>query len=181
MRNPMDQQEGMSSNEAPLLKGNDYAFWSIRMRIYLMDFGFDVWISMVNGYTTPTTAPSNVVVKKLCNDNSRVVNAIMGGLANSIFVKVIHCKSTKEIWDKLKVIYEGDGKLKQAKLQTYRGKFESLNMKEEEKIAEYFQRLDEIVNSIRVLGEEIKEKNIVQKVMISLPMRYDDQVSTLEY
>jgi protein involved in sex pheromone biosynthesis len=53
-------------------------------------------------------------------------------------------------------------------------------MKEEENIAEYFQRVDEIVNSIRALGEELKEKNIVQKVLISLPMRYDAKVSTLE-
>jgi hypothetical protein len=176
----MDQQEGMSSNRAPLFKGNDYAFWSIRMKSYLMALGCDVWLSVVNGYTAPTTAPSDVAAKKLCNDNSRVVNAILGGLENPIFVKVMHCKSTKEIWDKLKVIYEGDGKVKQAKIQTYRGKFESLKMKEEENIAEYFQRVDEIVNSIRALGEEIKDKIIVQKVLRSLPMRYDAKVSTLE-
>jgi hypothetical protein len=176
----MDQQEGMSSNRAPLFKGNDYAFWSIRMKSYLMALGCDVWLSVVNGYTAPTTAPSDVAAKKLCNDNSRVVNAILGGLANPIFVKVMHCKSTKEIWDKLKVIYEGDGKVKQEKLQTYRGKFESLKMKEEENIAEYFQRVDEIVNSIRALGEELKDKIIVQKVLRSLPMRYDAKVSTLE-
>jgi hypothetical protein len=91
----MDQQEGMSSNRAPLFKGNDYAFWSIRMKSYLMALGCDVWLSVVNGYTAPTTAPSDVAAKKLCNDNSRVVNAILGGLANSIFVKVMHCKSTK--------------------------------------------------------------------------------------
>jgi hypothetical protein len=139
------------------------------------------WLSMVNGYTLPTTAPSYVIANKLCNDHSRVVNAIMGGLANPIFVKVIHCKSTKEIWDKLKVIYEGDGKVKQAKIQTYRGKFEILNMKEEKNVAEYFQRVDEIVNSIRALGEEIKYKIIFQKVLRSLPMRYDAKVSTLKY
>jgi hypothetical protein len=53
-------------------------------------------------------------------------------------------------------------------------------MKEEENIAEYFQRVDEIVNSIRALGEELKDKIIVQKVLRSLPMRYDAKVSTLE-
>jgi hypothetical protein len=90
---------------------------------------------VVNGYIAPTTAPSNVVANKICNDNSSVVNAILGGLANPIFVKAMHCKSTKEIWGNLKVIYEGDGKVKQAKLQTCRGKFESLKMKKEENIA----------------------------------------------
>ena len=47
-----------------------------------------------------------------------------------------------------------------------------MKMKEEENIAEYFQRVDEIVNSIRALGEELKDKIIVQKVSTSLPKRY---------
>jgi hypothetical protein len=56
-----------------------------------------------------------------------------------------------------------------------------MNTKEEENLAEYLQRVDEIVNSIRALGEELKDKIIVQKVLISLPMRYDSKVYTLEY
>jgi hypothetical protein len=84
--------------------------------------------------------------KKLCNDNARAANVILGGLANPIFVKLMHCKSSKEIWDKLKVIYEGNSKVKHAKLQTYITQFENLKMKEEENIAEYLQRVDEVVN-----------------------------------
>jgi len=53
-------------------------------------------------------------------------------------------------------------------------------MKEEENIAEYFQRVDEIVNSIRALEEELKYNIIVQKVLRQLPMRYDAKVYTLE-
>jgi hypothetical protein len=114
----MDQQEGMPSNKAPLFKGDNYALWSIRMRSYLTALGCDVWISMIKGYDVPKTAPSDTTVKKLWNDNSRVVNAILGGLENNVFFKVMHCKSAKEIFNKLQIIYEGDSKIKQAKLQT---------------------------------------------------------------
>ena len=38
-------------------------------------------------------------------------------------------------------------------------------MKEEENVAKRFQRVDEIVNSIRALGKELKDKIIVQKVL----------------
>ena len=150
------------------------------MKIYLMALGCDVWKSVENGYTSPSTPPIDTNWNKIYNDNSRDINAIIGGLANSIFVKVMQSKSTKEIWDKVKIIYEGDGKVKKYKLQTHRGQFESLKMKEEENIAEYFQRVDEIVNSIRALGEELKDKIIFQKVLRSLPMRYDAKVSTLK-
>jgi hypothetical protein len=92
----------------------------------------------------------------------------------------MNCKSTKELWDKFKIIYEGDDKVKQSKLQTLREQFENLKMKEEENIAEYLQRVDEIVNSVRALGEIVEDKYIVQKVLRSLPMRYDANIYTLD-
>ena len=46
----------------------------------------------------------------------------------------MHHKSTKELWDKLISSYKGNEKLKDAKLQTYRLKFEQLNMNEDETI-----------------------------------------------
>jgi hypothetical protein len=77
-------------------------------------------------------------------------------------------------------MYEGDAKVKEAKLQTYKGQFEQLKMKENENIATYFLRLDETVNAIRGLGEEFDESIIVQKVLRSLIMRFDPKVSALE-
>jgi hypothetical protein len=71
-------------------------------------------------------------------------------------------------------------KSKTTKLQTYRGQFEQLKMKEDEDIVAYFLRVDEIVNAIIGLGEEIKESVIVQKVLRSLPMRFNPKISTLE-
>jgi hypothetical protein len=68
----------------------------------------------------------------------------------------MHCDSTKEMWDKLKTIYEGDMKVKGAKLQIFRVKFEQLKMNEDENIASYFLRVDEIVNAIKGFGRRNK-------------------------
>jgi hypothetical protein len=48
---------------------------------------------------------------------------------------ILNSKFAKEIWDKIQNIYEGDSKVKEAKLQTYRGQFKQLKMKEDENIA----------------------------------------------
>jgi hypothetical protein len=53
-------------------------------------------------------------------------------------------------------------------------------MKEDENIATYFLRVNETVNAILGLREEIKESVIFQKVLRSLPMRFDPKISTLE-
>ena len=109
----MDQQQGMWSKITPVFKGDDYVFWRIRMKSHLMKLGFDILQSIEDGYTTPSSPPINVASKKLCNDNSRVVNAILSGLSRNIFVKLMHCKSSKEnLGHKLKIIYEGDLKVK---------------------------------------------------------------------
>jgi hypothetical protein len=62
----------------------------------------------------------------------------LNGLSDTVFTKVAHCKSTKEIWDKLQNIYEGDTKVKKTKLHIYRGQFGKLKMKEYEDITACF-------------------------------------------
>ena len=80
----------------------------------------------------------------------------------------------------IKTIYEGASKVKQSKLQSYKGLFENLKMKEEANIAEYVLRVYEIVNAIKSLGGEMKEKEVVDKVLWVFPLKYDSKLSTLE-
>ena len=53
-------------------------------------------------------------------------------------------------------------------------------MKEEENIAEYHLRVDEFFNAITGLGGLIKEREVIEKVLRMLPMKYDSKLSTLE-
>ena len=100
----------------PQFYGHKYAFWSIRMRTYIEVQGFQVLRSIVDGYTTPIVPPTNEKTIKLSENNSKATNSLLNGLSDTIFPKVAHCKSTKEIWDKLQNIYEGDTRVKEAKL-----------------------------------------------------------------
>ena len=81
----------------------------------------------------------------------------------------------------MKSIYEGDEKVKKEKLQTFSAQFETLQMKEEEYIAAYFLIIDEIVNSIKGNCTIIEEDSIVQKILRTLPPRFNSKVSVLEY
>jgi hypothetical protein len=176
----MDKKSDFTKHGLPLFDGHNYAFWSIRMKLFLQSQGVDVWQAVLNEYKAPTTVPTDVAGKKLYESNSKAMYAILGGLAGSKFVKVMHCESAKELWDKLKKVYEGDTKVKNAKLQSYRSQFESLKMEESEDIATYFLRIDEVVNTMRGLGETVENVIIVQKVLRSLPARFDPKISALE-
>jgi hypothetical protein len=108
------------------------------------------------------------------------MNAILSGLVEAGFVKVMHLESTKAMWDKLISSYEGNEKVKDPKIQTYRLQFEQLKMNEDETVNKFFLRVEELVNSMKGLGEKIEDVLLVQKILISLPDRFNPKVSTIE-
>ena len=83
------------------------------------------------------------------------MNALTGSLNEAEFVKVMQLNTTKEIWDKIILSYEGDEKVKSAKLKTLRIDYENLKMHNDESVANFFLHLDDVVNRMRNLGETI--------------------------
>jgi hypothetical protein len=108
------------------------------------------------------------------------MNAILSGLAKEEFVKVMHLESAKEMWDKHISSYEGNEKVKDAKLRTYRLQLEQLNMNEDETVNKFFLRVEELVNSTKGLGEKIEDLFLVQNILRSLPNRFNPKVVAIE-
>ena len=53
-------------------------------------------------------------------------------------------------------------------------------MRNDESVASYFLRIDEIVNYMKNVGYEIKEFVLVEKVLISLSPKFDSKVFAIE-
>ncbi|GLJ06574.1 hypothetical protein SUGI_0042290 [Cryptomeria japonica] len=115
----------MATNEstfskAPMFDGVNYSFWTRRMETYLSSLDCDVWMSVVNVYIVPNYPPTDPDAKREYENNSKAKNVILSGLSDNEFVKFMHFSSAKETWDKLHKIFEGNAKVKEAKLQTLR-------------------------------------------------------------
>jgi hypothetical protein len=175
----MTSHEGTSASKPPLFDGTNFSFWKIRMRTYLMALGADVWDVVETGYTKPVVL-ANKDDKLEFSFNAKGMNAILNGLAEAEFVKVMHLDTAKAMWDKLINSYEGNEKVKGAKLQTYRLKFEQLKMNEDETISKYFLRVEELVNAMKGLGETFDDSLLVQKILRSLPDKFNPKVSAIE-
>ena len=121
-----------------------------------MSLGWKVWEATEKECNIWNRYPIDTVELGEYEGNSKALDAILSGLTNNVFTKVMQCKSAKQAWDKLKIIYEGAYKVKESKLQTYKGQFESLKMKEEENIGEYLLCVDELFNAIRGIGGKLK-------------------------
>ena len=128
MKNTMDQKERMDTNRPPLFTGEDYAYWSVRMRFHLMSLGWKIWAATEKEVPVENQSPTDTVELGEYEGNSKSLNAILSGLKNNVFTKVMQCTSAKQAQDKLNIISEGSSKVKESKLQTYKGQFEILKM-----------------------------------------------------
>ena len=72
------------------------------MKIFLQAQGFDSWKAVITKYTVPIEPLLDHATKRTYEDNSKEMNAILSSLTKTVFVKVMHCKTAKEIWDKPK-------------------------------------------------------------------------------
>lgn len=139
----------------------NFFVWKVRMRAYLQELGADVWEISKSRYEYPTSIPSDTAGNKYYETDAKVVNAILGSLVEFEFVKVMQLNTTNGMWDNIIQSYDGDAKVKSVKLQTFIIQYETLKMHDDESVATFFLRVDEIVNSMRNLGEEIKDATIV--------------------
>ena len=76
--------------------------------------------------------------------------------------------------------YQGSDITKQMQMLNLKMDFESLTMQEDETTTKYSNRIALIVNKIRSLGEEFPDVRIVEKVLVTLPERFESKISSLE-
>ena len=169
----MNHYEKQASIRPPIFDGSNFVYWKVRITAYLQSLGTQVLDIMEAGYTFPSATPTDTAGKKQYETNAKAVNTLLGSLSQSKFVKVMQPGTTKEIWDKIVLSYEGDEQVKREKLQTLRIQYESLKMHNDESVASYFLCINEIINCMKNLGEEIKEAVLVEKVLRSLSPKFD--------
>jgi hypothetical protein len=67
------------------------------MKTYIQAHGFEIWQSIVDGYIAPTVPPTIDKAMKLSQNNSKAKNALLNGISETLFNKIAHCKSAKDI------------------------------------------------------------------------------------
>ena len=89
-------------------------------------------------------------------------------------------KTANEIWDFLKKEYEGNERVKGMQVLNLIREFEMQRMKESETIKDYSDRLLDIVNKVRLLGTDFSNSRIVQKILVTVPEKFEATISSIE-
>ncbi|XP_026399487.1 uncharacterized protein LOC113295361 [Papaver somniferum] len=94
--------------------------------------------------------------------------------------KVIYIKEVKKACDGLINYYKGSDKVKKVRLQTLKRKYELLQMETTETISDFFSNTLNLVNEMKVNGDTIEDSAIIEKILRSLPKKFESKVTAIE-
>ena len=179
----MEAEASFSSIAPPVFDGENYQIWAVRMEAYLD--ALDLWEAVEEDYDIPIL-PNNPTMAQIKTHKekkmkkSKAKACLFVAVSSTIFTRIISCKTAKSIWDYLKEEYAGDERIRGMTVLNLIRDFELQKMKESETIKEYSNRLIEIANKIRLLGSEFNDSRIVEKILVTVPERYEATLTTLE-
>ena len=166
----------LSALAPPMFDEENYQAWVMKMQVYME--GCDYWEVVEDDYEV-AALPDSLTLNQVKHHNevktrkAKAKACLYDVVSLAIFCKIMACDSAKKIWDFLKAEYQGDEKIKNMKGLNLVREFEGLQMKESETIKEYSTMLVGISNKERMLGIDISNNRLVQKILFSLPDKYE--------
>ncbi|XP_068304394.1 uncharacterized protein [Pyrus communis] len=178
----------------PQFNGSNYDFWAVKMETILI--AYDLWdvvevglagqqtsreeISEEEGESESEHIPVErpVVSKEEKIKNAKALSLIQGAITDELFPRIRNENTAKGAWEILRREFRGDKKVRAVKLQAIRADFEYLRMNDVESLDDYLARFFEIVNNLKSLGEDVTEKRIVQKLLMSLNLHEEREKYT---
>jgi hypothetical protein len=167
----------------PVFTGVNYQMWAVRMKTYLQ--ACDLWDAVEQEHEPqPLSAdPTIAQIRNNREERSRKFKAktcLYAAVSEAIFPRIIAFDTGKQIWNYLKEEFHGNERTIQMQVLNLRREFEMQKMKDSETIRDFSDRLLSIVNKIRLLGEELSDQRVVEKILVTLPERFESKISSLE-
>ncbi|XP_055806936.1 uncharacterized protein LOC129875694 [Solanum dulcamara] len=169
--------------DPPMFTGKHYHIWVIKMKAYFK--ALSLWKTIEREDDLPPLGPNLTVAQmKIYKDaksrKSKALTCLHSALSDMIFTRIMTFETPKEAWEKLKDEFDGSDRVKIVKLLTLKRELEMLRMKEGDTVKEYSAKLVKIVSKIRLFGETFPDSKVVEKMMISLPARFESKISAIE-
>lgn len=129
---------------------------------------------------TPETAREKSRREEAMSNDTVALQILQTAVTDQIFSRIAAASTSKEAWDALKAEYQGSPQVRLIKLQTLRREYENLKMYDNEDIKTFTDKLIGLENQLTYHGEKKSDLQLVQKILISLPAKFDSIVSVLE-
>ena len=167
----------------PVFDGENYDFWCVKMKTIFLSL--DLWDLVANGFvepesTTTLSGDESRLLKEKKQKDALALGKIQQAVSDTIFPRIMAAAKAKEAWDILQQEFQGSTKVRSIKLQHLRREFENMKMKENETLKEFLDKFMELVNQMKAYGESFNDIKITQKILLSMPAKFDPIVTVIE-
>jgi len=161
----------------------DYEHWCMLMENLLRSKEY--WSVIETGWveTTPIealTAVQKKALEEMKLKDLKTKNYLFQSIDKSILKTIAQKDIAKQIWESMKIKYQGNARVQRAQLQILRRNFEVLEMKPGEAVTDYFSRVLLVANDMRNLGEDMTNGKIVEKILRTLTENFNYIVCSIE-
>ncbi|XP_058754911.1 uncharacterized protein LOC131628067 [Vicia villosa] len=145
----------------------------------------EYWSVVETGYTLPKEGVVQTDAQKKILDEMKLKdlkakNYLFQSLDKSILKTITKKETSKQLWDSMKMKYQGNARVQHAQLNRLRREFEVLAMKPGELINNYFGRVMVISNDMRNCRENMDNVKIVEKILRTLTEKWNYTVCSIE-
>ena len=169
------------STHLSVLDGKNYDAWCIQMKvIFEMQDVLDIIMAGLQELEKDAGEAQKRMFRESKKLDYKAIFLIHQCMDPQKFAKIVSATSAKQAWDILAKVYVGSERLKRVKMQTLKRQFELLQMKEKEGVAEYLNRVQGLSNQMMACGANLKDQDLVEKVLRTLSSRFDYVVVAIE-
>ncbi|XP_027191822.1 uncharacterized protein [Cicer arietinum] len=177
----MSLNPGNVVSNFPVLYGKNWNRWCVQLKAIL---GYQDVMNIVEEGYSPLVVNAIDAQKLTHKENKKKDCKAMVILHQSVdpphFEKNSRATNSKEAWEILEKCNAGAEQLKKVRLQTMRRQYELMQMDENERVSEFFNRILILTNSMKSCGEVISDLTIVEKILRTPTPRFDHIVVAIE-
>ncbi|CAM8910600.1 unnamed protein product [Rhodiola kirilowii] len=146
----------------------DYDHWSLIMENLLRSKEY--WCVIESNMKTVKEGEVLGAAKKKVIDEFKLKdlkakNYLFQSIDRAILRTISQKDTAKQLWDSMKIKYQGNDRVKRTQLQRLRRSFELLEIKGGDTVTDYFSRVMSIANDMRNYGEDMQDVKIVEKIL----------------
>jgi hypothetical protein len=176
--NPNAHLLSIPLGKPPHFDGEDYSFWSHKMRSHLFSLHPSIWEIVENGMHFDST-DNPMFINEQIHKNAQATTVLLASLCRDEYNKVSSLDNAKQIWDTLKISHEGNDATMITKMELVEGELGRFAMIRGEEPTQTYNRLKTLVNKIRSYGSTRWTDHNVVRLMLRSFMVIDPHLVNL--
>jgi len=181
----------VNHNNPPMFNGDPEMFywWKTKMYSHIMGMDDELWDILEEGVGDLKLDEEGAALdrkahtaeqKKLDKKHHTIRGILVAALPHKEYLKMSDKSTTKAMFTSLCSLYEGNKKVREAKVPELVHQYKLFRMKEDENIETMYSRFQTLVSGLQILKKSYVASDHVNKIMRSLPAKWRPKVTAIE-